>query len=85
MGQSNMLGEGKIHGGTNGSLDYAVRTEHKVSGTAQVDAISSLIPIMMRFLVPLSSECRWELGCPQERAQRLHDAERQCLWQGAAE
>ena len=30
MGQSNMLGEGKIHGADkNGTLEYAVKTEHK--------------------------------------------------------
>lgn len=29
MGQSNMLGEGKIHGDTNGTLEFAVNTEHK--------------------------------------------------------
>ena len=29
MGQSNMLGEGKISGNTNGTLEFAVKTEHK--------------------------------------------------------
>ena len=29
MGQSNMLGEGKINGATNGTLEFAVKTEHK--------------------------------------------------------
>ena len=29
MGQSNMLGEGKIAGSTNGTLEFAVQTEHK--------------------------------------------------------
>jgi hypothetical protein len=29
MGQSNMLGEGKVHGAQNGSLEFAVHTEHK--------------------------------------------------------
>jgi len=29
MGQSNMLGEGKIAGDTNGTLEFAVHTEHK--------------------------------------------------------
>lgn len=29
MGQSNMLGEGKIKGDTNGTLEYATKTEHK--------------------------------------------------------
>lgn len=29
MGQSNMLGEGKIAGNTNGTLEFAVHTEHK--------------------------------------------------------
>jgi len=29
LGQSNMLGEGKVNGDTNGTLEYAVKTEHK--------------------------------------------------------
>lgn len=29
LGQSNMLGEGKINGATNGTLEFATKTEHK--------------------------------------------------------